>query len=42
MKVMYGVPCDYTLSVMLLHVLVDADKVDLSEQIWAADSVSAF
>lgn len=30
---MYGVPCDYTLSAMLLHVSVDADKVDLSEQI---------
>lgn len=41
MKVMYGLPCDYSLAVMLLQVLVDADKVDLSEQIWHADSVSA-
>lgn len=38
---MQGLPYDYALSRMLLKVLVDADKVDLSDQVWHADSVSA-
>lgn len=32
-KVIWGLPCDYALSLMLLKVLVDADKVDLSDQV---------